>query len=305
MAETIRIIAPTDFSPAADRATRRAVSLAAELGAALHLVHVLPPREYLEQLFPPEDRSEVDAFRQRAERALQERAQTSSATLGVLPECQIYHGSAHQAILDAVAVTQASLVVLGAQGEHEGELRAEGVGETALKVAERCPVPTLFVRGGTFAHYSHVLGCVRGEPDPADRAVFEWANRISPANLIHIVSAYSVPYERRRIEWGASSATIDVYATRERDSRSKRVAQLMKQIDLHPARVRLHIERGDPLEIILKTAARHEADLLITGRRARRGALDAGPFGSVARQLAARAPIDVLIVPPPEAPVAM
>lgn len=303
MAETIRIIAPTDFSPAADRATRRAVSLAAELGAVLHLVHVLPPRDYLEQLFPPEHRSEVDAFRERAERALQERAQTSSATLGVLPECQIYYGSAHQAILDAVAATRASLVVLGAQGEHEGELRAEGVGETALKVAERCPVPTLFVRRGTLAHYSHVLGCVRG--DPADRVVFEWANRISPANLIHIVSAYSVPYERRLIEWGASSATIDVYATRERDSRSQRVTESMKEVDLHPARVRLHIERGDPLEIILRTAARHEADLLITGRRARRGALDAGPFGSVARQLAVRAPVDVLIVPPPDAPVAL
>jgi nucleotide-binding universal stress UspA family protein len=79
----------------------------------------------------------------------------------------------------------------------------------------------------------------------------------------------------------------------------------MKRMDLHPARARLHIERGDPLEVILQTAARFEADLLIAGRRARRGAMDAGPFGSVARQVAVRAPVDVLIVPPPEAPVAL
>jgi nucleotide-binding universal stress UspA family protein len=79
----------------------------------------------------------------------------------------------------------------------------------------------------------------------------------------------------------------------------------MKQIDLHPARVRVHIERGDPLEIILQTAARHEADLVIAGRRARHGAMDAGPFGSVARQVALRAPVDVMIVPPPEARAAL
>jgi nucleotide-binding universal stress UspA family protein len=297
----MRIIAPTDFSPAADRATRRAASLASELGAALRLVHVLPPRAYLEQLFPPEQRSEIDAFRERAERALQERAKTSSATLGSLPECEIHYGSAHQAILDTVESAGASLVILGALGEHEGALRSEGAGETALKVVERCRVPTLLVRRELFAHYSHVLGCVRGEP--ADRVIFDWANRMSPADLIHVVSAYSVPYERRLTEWGASSATIDVYATRERDMRSQHVIDLMKQIDVHPARVRMHIERGDPLEIILQTAARYEADLLIAGRRARRGAMDAGPFGSVARQVAMRAPIDVLIVPPPETPV--
>ena len=47
-----RIVVPTDFSPAADRAMRRAASLAYALGSALRLIHVLPPREILTQLFP-------------------------------------------------------------------------------------------------------------------------------------------------------------------------------------------------------------------------------------------------------------
>lgn len=38
-----RILAATDFSPAADRAVRRAALIAKQHGAELHLLHVVPP----------------------------------------------------------------------------------------------------------------------------------------------------------------------------------------------------------------------------------------------------------------------
>lgn len=291
------IVAPTDFSPAADRATRRAASLASALVKPLYLVHVLPPRELLESLLPGLAVTGVEALRSQAERALQERAQRIAELFGLAPQCKVVYGEAHQAILDASHSLEADLIVLGAQGEREGVLPTETVGDTALKLAERSLSATLLVRREAQEHYCHVVACAKGVP--ADQAVVEWANRVSPADLIHIVSAYAIPFERRLIEWGASQKTLDTHATRERDDRMRKLSGLLGEFGVPAARARLHVERGEPLPTILRTAAQWQADLLVVGRRAQANPLTAGQFASSARHIAFRASMDVMIVPPP------
>ena len=294
------IIAPTDFSPAADRATRRAASLASALGSGLHLIHVLPPQQVLEQLFPAPLQSEVEAFRARAEQALNERAQRLAAQFGVMPACRLINGRAHEAILDAIDTFDVDLAVLGAQGEHEGASSPHTVGDTAVKIAERSRGATLLVRREAQEHYSRIIGCAKGVP--ADRSVIAWARTLSPADLIHLVSAYGVPYEERLMEWGASQSTIDVYATRERDERTRQLSDLLSDLGLPAAVVRLHIKRGEPLRTILSTVAQLPADLVVVGRRAQVDSLSGGRFGSVAGHIAFQAPIDVMVVPPLENP---
>lgn len=296
MAPIKLIVAPTDFSPAADRAARRAASLASALGSTLHLIHVLPPDRLLEQLFPASLQSEAEAFRARARQALTERAQRLAVQFQLKSECQLFNGRAHEAILDAIETLGANLAVLGAQGEHEGASPPHTVGDTALKIAERSRVATLLVRREAQEHYRCIVGCAKGTP--ADASVIDWARTLSPDDLIHLVSVYAVPYERRLVEWGASQSTIDVYATRERDERMRKLGELLTELGLPAAVARLHIERGEPLRTILSTVARLQADLTIVGRRAQADSLSAGRFGSVAGHIAFEAPIDVMIVPP-------
>ena len=291
------IVAPTDFSPAADRATRRAAALASALVKPLYVVHVLPPWELLQKVFPGPAASATDALRSKAERALQERAQRVAERFGIAPQCKVVYGEAHQAILDTSHSLEAELIVLGAQGESEGVLPTETVGDTALKLAERSLSATLLVRREVQESYCDVVACAKGVP--ADRAVVEWANRVSPADLIHIVSAYAVPFERRLIEWGAAQKTLDTYATREREERTQKLSGLLSEFGVPAARARLHMERGDPLPTILRTAAQWQADLLVVGRRAQANPLSAGQFASIARHIAFRASMDVMIVPPP------
>lgn len=276
---------------------RRAAYVAYVLGSALHLIHVLPPQEVLEQLFPETAGQEPKALRVRAERVLHEHAQRIAERFGLTPECKLIHGEANRAILDASDSLEANLIVLGAQGEHEGVLRSETVGDTALKVAEGSRAATLLVRREAGDHYSHVVACAKAVP--ADRPVLEWANRVSPEDLIHLMSAYTVPYERRLIEWGASQRTLDTYAGREQDARTQRLSDLLREFGLPAARARLHVERGEPVPTILSHAGQWQADLLVVGRRAQASPLSAGPFGSVARHIAFLAPMDVMIVPPP------
>jgi len=293
MAELARILAATDFSAAADRATQRAVSLTSTLKGTLHLVHVLPPRDVLQQLFLSSLQREIDALWSRAERELQERASRIDAQSGIKPSCEILQGQAHQAILDATKSSHATVVVLGARGEREEEddRSADTVGGTAFKVAARSSLPTLLVRTAVHEAYAHVVACAKG--GTTDRALVEWANRISPDNPIHVLSACTVPYGKRLIEWGASHATLDLYASREQRARIGRLSELLNEIDLPAARARLHVERGEPLEAILRNAAHWKADLIVVGRSARPGPL---PFGSIARSVAVRAPTDVMIV---------
>src|SRR6185437_15298276 len=101
------------------------------------------------------------------------------------------------------------------------------------KLAERSPVPTLLVRRQAQQPYSHVVACAKGVQ--SDGVVIDWAARLSPADLIHVVSAYTVPYENRLIEWGASQSTIDVYATREREERTRVLSARLSELGLPAA----------------------------------------------------------------------
>ena len=291
MAEIVRILAATDFSAAADRATRRGASLASRLSGEFHLIHVMPPSDLLRKIFVGGIQSEADTFRIRAETALQERATLLTAGLGIKAACKLVQGRAHEAITQAGTSLQATLIVVGARGEHEEGAGEEPLGGTAFKLLARSPIPTLLVRHEVHRPYDHVLACAKGLT--TDRPVIEWANRLSPASLLHILSAYTVPYERRLMEWGASQSTIDAYATRERDERTKLLSQLLEEFGLMAARARLHVDRGEPLEAILSHVEEWKSDLVIVGQRAH---APEGHAGSIARQVAGRAATDVLVV---------
>ena len=296
----IHIIAPTDFSAAADLAAERAALLSSTLGGTFTLIHVLPPQELLEQIFSTSSAPEAEALRARAGEALNERALRFAAQFGVAPACRLVHGQAHQAILEALDSLGASIVVLGAYGEHEGVTSSGAIGDTALKVAEAARVATILVRRRPREAYCRVLTCVKGSP--ADSLAVEWANLISPADLVHVVSAYSVPYERRLIEWGASQATVDVYATRERDERTGTLSEIIESLGLPAARARLHVQRGEAVQTVMRVVGELQADLIVVSRRAQIRALDAGPFSSFAGRILRLASMDVLIVPPSSHP---
>src|SRR5689334_14883856 len=117
MAEMLRILAATDFSAAADRASRRAASIASTHKGVLHLAHVLPPQDLLAQVFPEPLESGVESPRAFAENALKTRAERLRSQFGITPACHVLQGRAHEAVLAAIESMQADLVVLGAQGE--------------------------------------------------------------------------------------------------------------------------------------------------------------------------------------------
>ena len=275
---------------------RRAAAIVSSLGGVLQVVHILPPRALFGQIFPAPLDEAIAAVRKRAEDALQRRMHLITSAFAVAPSWALFHGQAHREILDAVAKFSADIVVVGAGGEHSRPTSSETIGETTLKLAQRSQVPVLAIRREPAEPYRAIVACAKG--DRRDRAVIGWADVLSPNHLLHIVSAYTVPYEERLIEWGASKSTIDVYAAREGDGRMRHVSNTLTEMHIPAARAQLHVERAAPLQLILRNAAKFSADLIVVGRRAQPDPLGGGEFGSVARHVAFLAPMDVLIVPP-------
>ncbi|MGH8297021.1 MAG: universal stress protein [Steroidobacteraceae bacterium] len=275
---------------------RRAAAIVSSLGGVLQVVHVLPPRTLFGQIFPDPLEEAIAAVRKRAEDALQRRMHLITSEFAVAPSWALFHGQAHREILDAVTMFSADIVVVGAGGEHSRPSSSETIGETTLKLAQRSQVSVLVVRREPTEPYRAILACAKG--DRRDRAVIGWADVLSPDHLLHVVSAYTVPYEERLIEWGASKSTIDVYAAREGDGRMRHVSNTLTEMDIPAARTQLHVERAAPVQLILGNAAKVSADLIVVGRRAQPDPLGGGEFGSVARHVTFLAPMDVLIVPP-------
>lgn len=296
MAGISSVVVATDFSPGADRAVRRAARIVSSLGGVLQVVHVLPPRALFGQIFPDPPEEAIATVRKRAEDALQRRMHLLTSEFSVAPSWALFHGQAHREVLDAAAMFSADIVVVGAGGEHGHPSSSETIGETALKLAQRSRVPVLVIRREPAERYRAIVACAKG--DQRDRAVIGWADVLSPSHLLHIVSAYSVPYEERLIQWGASKSTIDVYAAREGDGRMRHVSNTLTEMRIPAARAQLHVERAAPLQLILGNAAQFSADLIIVGRRAQPDPLGGGDFGSIARHVTLLAPMDVLIVPP-------
>lgn len=267
----------------------------ASLRGTLQVVHVLPPRALFGQVFPAPLEDAVAAIRKRVDDALQHRMHLIASAFPVVPSWALFHGQAHRAILDAAAMFGADLIVVGAGGEH-GRSSSDALGETTLKLAQRSPVPVLIVRQEPGEPYRAIIACVKG--NRYDRAAIGWADSLTPNNLLHIVSAFTVPYEERLAQWGAPKSTVDVYAAREGEERIRYVAHTLGEMRVPAARAQLHVERAAPLQLILSCAAKLSADLIIVGRRAQPDPLGGGEFGSVARHIALLAPMDVLIVPP-------
>ncbi len=156
--------------------------------------------------------------------------------------------------------------------------RAAGIvlGEVASVLAHRSPVPVLLARATEDAPFpKQILVATDGSED-ADRAVRLAvpiaALHDADATVLHVQTDDGP--ERRRV--------------------SEQIDEAFSGSGLEPA---VAIEDGAPVEVIVETAARTGASLLITGSRGLGGVK---ALGSVSERVAHAAPCSVLIARPPQ-----
>ncbi len=139
-----RILAATDFSPAADAALEEAIRLAAESKAELLIANVCDEIGGIEMGFAPETSHEQwkRAARESARRKLEPLAERGR-TRGVAVRTLVLGGSPDQALIEASKREAADLIVMGTRGLRGAERFFLGSVASRILPSARCPVMTV------------------------------------------------------------------------------------------------------------------------------------------------------------------
>ncbi len=283
------ILFATDFSDCAGLAEKRAIALATDFGAHLHVFHALevplPISEPYTIAIPDQFLGEAREDARKKLAALVERATAAgveaTSCLGRVP--------APFAVQERAKEVDADLVVVGTEG-HTG-LKHLLLGSVAEGVVRTAPCSVLTVRAGEQGpHDPIVVGTDFSEPsEPAVAFACELARRAkAPLHLVHAARTIAPmvgPYE----VVGAIDLSEAVIA-----NATEKIEALANQCDT-----------GGPITTEVTTASAHHAlsfvaekqaaQLIVVGSRGLTG-LKHWALGSVAERTIRHAPCDVWTV---------
>lgn len=138
-----RILVPTDFGEAADRALDLAVTIAGKFESQVTILHVfhLPPITYAEGLYLP-----IDDMLLQARKVLDGIAARAKSRHPKVQAVLLGQSEPYEQILRAVKDRDIDLVVMGTHGRRG--VSHVLLGSVAEKVLRLSPVPVLTVTGG-------------------------------------------------------------------------------------------------------------------------------------------------------------
>lgn len=273
-----RVLVATDFSAPADAAIARAGQLAAQHGAALSVLHVLP--------------DELDVDQDRVGLILREHAARCTAEP---VDIAVRRGTVAAEIVAEAVASGAGLVVVGA---HGGDWLADlFLGGTAENVVRQSTVPVLLVKRSSAAvcentAYRSVILAVNDTAASAEAARF--GGLLTPGAEHFAVHVHTVVGETLMRIYGASEEQIEQLRRTSTAEAHEEIVRMAATFDPPPREV--VVASGHPPTKLTEECDTRRADLIVTGTGARSAAAYA-LLGSVAQHVMRQSNCDVLIVP--------
>ena len=284
------IVAATDFSAVAGRAVRRGALIAKQLGAEMHLLHVVHPLD----LYPGPD--PVADFGLNYEQALQAAGKTRLDSLAArlrkdfaIPVVAVTRiGRAHNEIADYAAAKAAGLVVAGARGENT--LLDLLMGSTASRLLRLATCPVLIVKNAKVEPYQNAIAAV--DFSPGSSHVLELARAVASAARIEVLHVYDTQHDDKMREAGMDEAYL-------LDRQARILKEAEKRLDIELAglsdgNITRHVMAAYPAAAICDRARPMRADLIVLGRHGKSGMQEL-LLGSVSKDVASVADCDVLL----------
>ena len=267
----LRVLMATDLSPNADLALSRAISVAAQHGASLRIIHVA------EGAAPDDDCAPIG-------RRLEARCK-NEAPPDLEVEVGILHGEPLPAILDAAEAFEPDLIVIG--GHARMRLRDAWLGTTATQLLRRANAPVLVVRTRAAGPYRRVLAAL--EDSTAAEDVLRLAARLATAQEVFAVHAFNIPLE-------AYVGHRALYRDIEEDHRMV-IEDIVERVAPSAASVHFHqlVEEGDVFRVLEHAVKEIDPDLLVLGTHGR-GLLAGLMFDSIAEAALACFELDMLVL---------
>jgi nucleotide-binding universal stress UspA family protein len=277
MSSLSHILATTDLTGRSVYALQRAVQIKRESDAQLTVMHVVEHglTKRFQERYCADALSELQAWK----RSLHEISQ-----LGL--EVKVAIGDPFSTIVDLVGIEHIDMAVLGGPGK--GGLKELFTGTTVERVIRLSDTPVLMVTQHASGPYKRVVVAVDFSRS-AQRAV-QWASRIAPNADISLIHAWQ-PAIRAG---GSDDGRADAANQRLRDQELTQLRALVaSNVPERPFDVQM-IE-DEPCRAIRRAVATANAELLVMGTHGR-GRIASALIGSVAQELLATPPCDVLVV---------
>lgn len=260
--------------------------IAAQLGAELHLLHVIRPLDLYPGLAEGLDVAAYDSAGQRsAASRMASLAGNLESRYGIQAVEAQRIGRPHTEIAGYALKTGAALVVVGARGETS--LRRVLIGSVAWRLLRVFKGAVLIVRHTPVAGYRNALAAIDFSPD--SRAALTWAARLAAeVQAMHVLPDGDETLLRE--------AGLDNAALRQRAKDMNTIATNLMRNLLESLSIQAysHIETGYAPEVILERAANWHSDLIVLGRHGHSG-LEEYLLGSVSKDVAQEADCDVLV----------
>ncbi|MDP2793102.1 MAG: universal stress protein [Sulfurisoma sp.] len=284
------IVVATDFSASAGRAVRRAALIAQQLGAEMHLLHVVSPLD----LYPGPD--PAADFRLNHEQALQAAGKSRIDILAaklrkdfaipVVAATRI--GRAHTEIAGYAAAKAAGLVVAGARGENT--LLDLLMGSTASRLLRLAACPVLIVKNAKAKPYQSAIAAV--DFSPGSSHVLELARAVASAARIEVLHVYDTDHDDRMRQAGMDEAYLlgrQAHILKDAENRLD-----IELAGLNEENITRHVMAAYPAAAICERARILRAGLIVLGRHGKSGVQEL-LLGSVSKDVASAADCDVLL----------
>lgn len=298
-----RILMPTDFSECAEAALDRALALAKEHGAELHVLHVVELHA-LEMVgighgFPAleEVHSRLEAL---ARTELGERLKAKGETSVLVIEEAIRRGVAPAPTVSEYAREYGiDLIVIGTHGRRG--LRRWLLGSVTEELVRTAPCPVLTIPGtqsadaadSGFSAFDHMVVAFDFSTD-SDHALDVARAMIGDDGRIDVVHVIPPPiHPEMYAPLAGVSPALDVGALRGEVER--RLVDAIARVTGPDVTVAPHVVEGHPASALTEFADHSEADLIVLGSRGLTG-LPHLLLGSVSAGVIRAAAIPVLIV---------
>jgi nucleotide-binding universal stress UspA family protein len=185
------------------------------------------------------------------------------------------------------------MIVAGARGEDV--LLDFALGRTSTRLVRQCERPVLIVKQPAEHAYRRVVAAVDfSEPS---FAAARFGTLIAPNASFTFVHAFEVDFESTLRRGGSTEDTIHDYRRKAHESAMAAMDRFAGRFASGVPQRRI-MERGYPARVILDSAQRERAELVVIGKHAA-GVVERAVVGSVALQVLEMAKCDVLVVPEP------
>ncbi len=195
------------------------------------------------------------------------------------------------------------LVIRAAEGK--GRLKQKLFGTTTLHLMRKCPCPLWVLKPSGKIPYRKILAAVDPiEPDSVkdnlNRKVMELAAsmaEIEKADL-HIAHVWDVFGESLLLKRGGmAQRDVEAMVAEEKEEHQRALEDLIRQHPVNGIRMKSHLLRGNPGDVIPEFASKRDIDLVVMGTVSRHG-IAGLLIGNTAEQVIQRVDASVLTVKP-------